>query len=320
LTRRARGLRFAFAAAVLLPHGAARANGRYPVANQLVVAPGDSSYLVLRSTFGILQSSDGGKSWSWICEQAAGYNDDDEPAVAVTADGSIVVGSEGLTASHNRGCSWSMPDEFGVSTIVTDLDVDRSAPHHLVALSGKGDGMVGYTNRVLESLDDGRTWVPLGNAIANGLIAETIEIAPSGRVYLSGIHPPSGFLVRSGDAGATWTELPIAGPDGSIPFIAAVDTSNSDRIYVRSKAGDSDRLFVTSNSGESWTEIFSLPGSILGFALSPDGRRVAVGGPALGISVAGTTDYVFRRVSMVGAYCLRWTEAGLYACAKPFGG
>src|SRR5258706_6849694 len=70
----------------------AQANGRYPLANQLVVDPGAPDHLVARTTFGLLSSHDTGKSWTWICEDALGALDNSEdPAIAVTADGSILV-------------------------------------------------------------------------------------------------------------------------------------------------------------------------------------------------------------------------------------
>src|SRR5262245_66324806 len=40
----------------------ARANGRFPAAGQVVVDPGDKQHIVLRTTYGILQTTDGGKN------------------------------------------------------------------------------------------------------------------------------------------------------------------------------------------------------------------------------------------------------------------
>src|SRR5687768_951087 len=51
----------------------ARANGRYPLADQIVVDPGNPEHVVARATFGLLDSSDGGKTFRWICERAVGY-------------------------------------------------------------------------------------------------------------------------------------------------------------------------------------------------------------------------------------------------------
>src|SRR6185436_18884948 len=70
--------------AALAPASAARANGRYPLATQIIAAPSDAAYMALRSTFGVLQTFDGGATWSWVCEQAAGYGDIQDPSIALT--------------------------------------------------------------------------------------------------------------------------------------------------------------------------------------------------------------------------------------------
>src|SRR5258705_4416499 len=98
----------------------ARANGRYPLATQLVGAPNDASYLALRSTFGVLQTFDGGATWVWLCEQAAGDRRIQDPSIALTGDGSLLVGYEKLSATRDRGCTWSAPAGFTASS-GTDL-------------------------------------------------------------------------------------------------------------------------------------------------------------------------------------------------------
>ena len=57
-------------------------------------------------------------------------------------------------------------------------------------------------------------------------------------------------------------------------------------------------------------------GNMLGFALSPDGATVAVGGDTGGIWTAPTDTLAFTKVSTVGAKCLTWTNEGLYACGN----
>jgi len=87
--------------------GAAAANGRYPIANQLVVSPGDEARLVLRTTFGLVLSQDQGKTFSWVCEKAAGFVNGEDPPVEVTEDSSILVASsQALNISHDGGCAW----------------------------------------------------------------------------------------------------------------------------------------------------------------------------------------------------------------------
>ena len=71
---------------------AAHANGRYPLANQLVARPGRSHHLVARTTFGLLRSDDAGATWTWVCEDALGMLDvAEDPSLALTGDGTTVV-------------------------------------------------------------------------------------------------------------------------------------------------------------------------------------------------------------------------------------
>jgi hypothetical protein len=297
----------------------ARANGRYPLATQLVRAPNDASYLALRSTFGILQSFDTAATWSWICEQAAGYSDIQDPTIALTGDGTLLVGSESIHATRDRGCNFGAPD-FPASS-VTDLAVDPSRPERVVALSATTRGDAGVINKLLESLDNGQTWAPLGTPITDGFIGGTLDVAPPARIYVSGRYGPgqAATLERSDDAGMTWLRQPIDAAGTAFPYIAAVDRTTGDRVYVRTAGSDSDGVFVTNDAGRTWTQVFATRGGILGFALAPDSQSVAVGGPTAGIHVANISDYQFQPASQVGAFCLSWSSEGLYVCAKEGG-
>ncbi|MEY4549154.1 MAG: hypothetical protein RL685_5349, partial [Pseudomonadota bacterium] len=70
--------------------------------------------------------------------------------------------------------------------------------------------------------------------------------------------------------------------------------------------------------GETWQRIFSLDGDLYGFALSPDGSRIAVGGPEVGVYIASATELEFQPVPtpVRGLRCLRWTAEGLLACGQ----
>jgi MYXO-CTERM domain-containing protein len=297
-----------------------RANGRYPLATQLVSAPNDASYLALRSTFGVLQTFDGGATWVWVCEQAAGYADIQDPSIALTGDGTLLVGFEKLTATRDHGCTWATPAGFTGSS-VTDLAVDPARPGRVVALNATSDGAGNFTNRIFESTDHGRTWAPLGMPITDGLVAETIDVAPPSRIYVSGKFWPTQLaaLELSDDGGATWIRRSIDAAGPSVPFIAAIDPAQTDRVYVRTSGSASDDVFVTSDAGSTWTHIFAASGGLLGFALSPDGTSVAVGGPTAGVHVANVSDYQFQKTNVMGPYCLRWGGAGIYACGKQNG-
>jgi hypothetical protein len=60
-------------------------------------------------------------------------------------------------------------------------------------------------------------------------------------------------------------------------------------------------------------------GLLRGFALSPDGAMVVVGGTNDGLWRADTQAFAFEKLSSASLQCLTWTAAGIYACAtQPF--
>ena len=69
----------------------ARANGAFPAVSQFVVDPENPQQMVLRGTFGMMFSTDGGKVFNWICEPALHYQNI-LPSITVLAGGELVYG------------------------------------------------------------------------------------------------------------------------------------------------------------------------------------------------------------------------------------
>jgi len=320
----------------------ALANGRFPATNQLVVMPGKPTQLMVRSTFGLLVSSDQGKNWDWICEQAAlgpnGAAGTEDPGVALTASGAIIVAaSEGLIVSPDTGCSWVNADP----TFFVDVAVRPNAPHEAIALEAMFDGegsTESFRNQLYVTTDDGAHWTPYGVPLDPTFIGDTVEVSASdpNRVYVTGEKSTStemAALFTSTNGGATWTEnpVPILPQNEEAAFIAAVDPTNPDRVYLRT--GDhtglqASRLLVTDNAGMTFTERYAGTGPMQGFALSPDGSTVYIGfGRAAtdgdvsdGLQVASTTNFAFKQRSNVIVQCLALSGATLYACAPELSG
>ena len=314
----------------------ARANGRFPATNQLVLAPTDPSKMLLRTTFGVLVSRDAGKTWDWICEKAIGYGGQTEdPSFGITASTSIVGGTfEGLvvSAAPDVGCNWTFVGGDLAGKVVVDVVVRPDAPHTALALTNKytmvndaGDPL--YASQVFASTDDGAHWAALGTPIDPTAVLETIEVAASDphRLYVSGFSGTGanlkGVLYVSTDDGTTWAPevVPLDTSTENAPYIAAVDPTNADRVYVRTNGKNASRLLVTSDAGKSFTSVFT-GAQLAGFALSPDGSKVYVGGPKDGLNVASTSDFKFARVSTIAVQCLRATGATLYACSNEVSG
>jgi hypothetical protein len=147
-----------------------------------------------------------------------------------------------------------------------------------------------------------------------------VAIAPSQpeRVYVSttSLTTNTPSVVRSDDEGQTWHPFALPAADSPVPYIAAVDPMNADRVYVRAPtSAGGDVLFVSENAGMDWKQIWKAKGTLAGFALSPDGTKLALGGPADPVKLASTSDYQFADVNSLGVTCLTWTGVGIFACA-----
>jgi photosystem II stability/assembly factor-like uncharacterized protein len=296
------------AASLAAGAGDASANGRYPLAQQLLVDPGDSNRLWLRATYGLLTSADGGESWDWICESAVGYRLNEDPMMGVTADGRLFVATaRGLVSTPDHGCSWSVNPDIGVNDAL-DLAVEGDGKHVLV-LRTITEPNGNYDLTVFRSDDKAERFSPLGTPISLDVLGQTIDPAPSdpARIYVTGMVWPfapaadagpsrpdassvgnadgPGVLLRSRDGGATWERRPVPGASLSRPpFIAAVHPANPDVVYVRVRGENKyvgpieSTLLYTEDAGDTWEEIFRGPADMLGFSLSEDGEvRIGLG-------------------------------------------
>lgn len=295
------------------------ANGRFPRANQLLVDGSDPSHLVLRATFGLLLSSDNGVSWRWVCESALGFQGDLDPALAIFENGGVVAGFAGdLRVSRAGGCDWSSPFGSGSKENLLDATLDPGDAGSALFVSRRQDAS-GQAHLLLAKQDLSTS--PLGTPLGDDLSPLTLEVAPSApqRIYVTAIASDlTSQLLRSDDRGETWERLPIE-PHPALPaFIAAVDPENPDRLYLRLDDSTTDYLLVSDDAGTSFQRAFSLDTELLGFALSPDGKRVALGGPGAGLFLADAGDLAFRSspAPIANLSCLQWTRGALFACGN----
>jgi MYXO-CTERM domain-containing protein len=337
-----------FVVALLLASPAS-ANGRFPQSNQLLFSSSDSRLVVLRTTFGVLFSHDGGVTWSWLCEDAIGLppTSSDDPSLGLTANETIVAGIyKGLEVSPDLGCTWSFVGGGLNQQLVADLAVRPNTPAAVVAVTSTYDpdagveGGAGYSSRVYQSTDNGGTWSALGTPIDPTVIVTTIDVAASDpqRLYVSGFRvatQPNAtntpVLFVSTNAGSTWTERTTVPPleHEVAVYIAAVDPTNADLVYLRTEGSATDmqsqsRLFVTSDAGQSFQIPLVSSGAIFGFALSPDGSKVYAGGAQDGLFVAQRAGLAmpnpFHKTSAIHVQCLATRGTELWACSDEASG
>ncbi|MBS2012840.1 MAG: hypothetical protein JST00_08140 [Deltaproteobacteria bacterium] len=316
----------------------ARANGRFPASNAVIVSPTSADDVIVRVTFGLLSTRDGGKSWKWICERAIGFSGLEDPSYTVTKSGAIVAGLfEGLRVSRDHGCTWEPVPTEGFSVFIdTTLRSDGAVLALASAYDKQGDAGILFKSQLFVSTDDAKTFERVGGLLDPTLLAESVEVAPSdpNRVYVSAVRgeaPRQGVLLVSTDGGKKWIERKIAPPttgdagkSGELaPFIAGVDAKNPDRVYIRTSASPENptRLLVTDDAGKTFRTLLSAKGPLLGFALSKDGKTVTAGGPDDGLFGGAFDAKELTKLSALKTQCLgRGFDGDLWACSNEASG
>lgn len=295
--------------------------------------------MLLGLSFGLALTRDGGASWTWMCEQQIeGNGSDIDPSIVMTGNGTLVVLSltnGGVLVSRDDGCSFERATGPLQGNRGVDLTLDPSQPGRVLALLSTilevlEGGVPRYRNFLAHSLDHGASWTILAE-LPDDMLAETIELAPSDpkRIYISGTanaDPLQGIVTRSDDGGLTWTRNDVRLPKGSGSlFISGIHPTDPDRLWFRVPGrGDffgiiQARLWLSTDAATTFHPVAETSAGMLGFALSPDGERIAFGGPLDGLFVTpADASAEPTKVSDLQVHCLRWHSSGLYACgAEP---
>src|SRR6185436_9479453 len=86
------------------------ANGRFPRAERLVENRNDPNQIDLAATYGLLATSDRGRTWHHICEASFSLQDTylGDPILDLTGNQSLLVGVQArLNVSRDGGCQWT---------------------------------------------------------------------------------------------------------------------------------------------------------------------------------------------------------------------
>lgn len=317
--------------ALTLCHGArdAQANGRFPGAGQVVLDRADRERLAVRTTFGLLVSTEGGRRPRWICEDAAFFGSGAyDPPVAIAPDGAILAALVGgVSRGTAGGCAWETAKGATEGRWTVDLSVDADGRVIGVALGAGGRGLF------VASTDAGRSFRSVD--LPEDAAPLTIDAAPSRprRVYVSAraAFPQFGTMLVSDDGGDTWTSNVFDLKGGREPYIAAVDPKDPDRLFLRVFADTEERVLRSDDGGKTFASVHATTSFLFGLALSPDGARIAVGTPAEGLRIAPVgagpgAPLALSPLAAVDARCLAWDRQAsgerLFACgnqpADPF--
>ncbi|HEY8089381.1 MAG TPA: hypothetical protein VIF09_16085 [Polyangiaceae bacterium] len=321
----------AAAACVLAAAPSASANGRFPASNALYFSPSNPQLIVLRTTFGILPSTDYGTTWTWLCEDALGLppTSNEDPTLGLTKNDTLVVGlSFALEISPDTGCSWTTIGGGLTHQLVKDIVVRPDSPDAVLAVTSTygpdagADGGGGYAQQVYSSTNDGTSWTSIGTIDPSATVT-TIEVAATDpqRIYVSAFRGEGATrttsIFTSKNAGQSWTETktPFDPSTESAVYIAAVDPGNANLLYIRSSGAS--RLVVSKDGAQTFSVAYSMPSGdeMEGFALSADGSKVYVGGPNTGLYVAPSSTLAFTQKSTIHVQCLATHGADLWACS-----
>lgn len=217
--------------------------------HSLAFEPSSTDRLLFGHHGGVLESLDGGRTWSPLPVEA------DAMAMRPASDGSIVIaGHEVLVASSDGGRSWSP-----IRSDLPNIDIhafarDPTHPDRMWAYLAEGG--------VYETTDGGSHWT----MVYDRHIPFMTAVRDVGGPGLLGIEPFAGFA-RSVDGGRTWQAL--SQPE-AYPTFALAATPDGRSVVL----GASDSILRSEDGGTTWTTI-QLPDTPFAIALSPDGQTIA---------------------------------------------
>jgi photosystem II stability/assembly factor-like uncharacterized protein len=297
----------------LLAPTATWAHGSAPIPSGVAIS---KTTWVATTPYGLLRSPDDGATWAWICEDVLGLGVRHDPALLVSTDGRLVVGTgAGLSVSSDGGCGWLKPAAALGSGDVGAMLRLAGPPERLLAWLANTAGDV---TQLVVSSDGGATWSAKGKALPLHTLALSLQATPTApdRLYatvLDGSLAAEAALLTSDDGGDTWLRRDL--PQDLVARVVALDPAG--RIYVRATSGGHGVLWMSPDAGVSWQTVFTTEGPIVDAALAPDGLTLwlTVAAPQAGLYAADTAELKFTLRSPLPFTCLHWHDGALVACA-----
>ncbi len=296
----------AFAAALALWSGLAHANGAFPDGLQVLV---DGDRFALGTNFGVVRSAPDG--WRYACEAAitAGV---DVGMYASGGAGLIAIAGSGLFTASPEACGWTAAAGSLAGRGVTDAFADPNDASHVVAIALTAD----YRSALHESHDGGRTFS--GPLWTTSALLMSVEIARAdGTLYATTwdgrTSPGISALWRL--TGAAPAEIATFEP-GRVVRIAAVDRTNSGRLYLRSSPIDTvggDALVISDAANGRVTPALAFEGPMGGFHQTEDGT-LYVGERAGRIHVRRPESDAFESQDAPRVRCLGGNADQLLVC------
>jgi photosystem II stability/assembly factor-like uncharacterized protein len=139
-------------------------------------------------------------------------------------------------------------DALGTSPAnFNSLVIDPASPATIYALGGTAQGV---PTSIYKSIDGGVTWVRESNGLDRVAYIQLLAIAPSRSSTLYALPEFQVGILRSVDAGSSWTKIDTAFGSWKL----AIDPTNADVVYVGT-GGAEAKIFKSTNGGEQWRQL-----------------------------------------------------------------
>jgi hypothetical protein len=265
-------------ALLALAPAAARANGAFPDGLAILLPRDQPDKITLATNFGLVFTSDGGRTWEWTCEHDSSlgailYQLGPPPRQSIHA-----VGLD-LVRSDDDGCTWTAATGRVANGFLYDLFVDPGNGDHVLAVANPNDETPARVH-VFESLDGGATFPTSLYEAEPGMDISGVEIP---------LQDPSMFYLawRSSKTGELRSGLIRVQNGAGQPFdyhdvlngdplgIAAVDRQDTRKIFLRDFGSGRDRLAISLDGGATAQVVLEVDGSLAGLVVRPDGTVLA---------------------------------------------
>jgi hypothetical protein len=269
-------------ATLSLPARPAGANGAFPD-SQAVLTPADLPHEILLATnFGLVRSTDDGRTWTWSCEQDPSGSRSLYQLGAPPGRRLYAREAGGLVFTDDGGCTWTRAGGAAADYIVSDAFPDPTNAARVLAVAAPPGGTQGGY-RLLASADAGTTFDDVLYEASPGDMISGVEISRSdaGVVYIMVLSGAANqpLLVRSSDAGVTWSTRDLSPALGSaIVLIVAVAAEDPERVFLRVNGAGANTLAVVDWGGASVKTPLALEGgSLSGFVEMKSGTILVSG-------------------------------------------
>jgi hypothetical protein len=275
----------------------ALADGAFPDEIQVFVPTDQPSDIIVAANFGLIESTNNGQSWLYVCEAQAGASGNVSLYQMGPTDTLLADSFSGLFRSSDLACSWTQSGgALAGNAYVWDAAFDPNAPGYVLALSNVPDA--GGASAIYPSTDDGVTFGPPLYTTPANMTGIELSVSSPGLVYVTGNEPATdggvtyygnAFVLVGYDGGASWG-TPIdhpelnaelagdAGPDAGPPdppliALAQVDPVDPQTAYFTLTLPNSNAYFlaVTHDGGKTLQILFQAPEPMSAFLRSSEG-------------------------------------------------